>query len=409
MLCFGFASGLPLLLTNFTLQQWLSESGVSLRAIGATALIGLPYVLKFAWAPIFDRVRPGPLARLGRRRGWLVPVQAALALALLALGRSHPPHALALLAALAVAVAVLSASQDVLIDAWRIETYPASRQGNALAAYVWGYRLAMLVAQSGTLLLAGRIGWHGAYAVMAALALAGIVPTLAAPRTPASVARETAPPPAGSAGLHAAVIAPLADLLRRERAGSVLALVLLFQLGTALADTVAVPFYRALGFDRAAIAVAASVPALLGAVVGAGIGGVLVARVGARRALLATACVQMASLSLYLVLADTGGVRDVLVAKVALEAAAEGMASAAFLAWLSGLCSAAYTATQYALLSSLAPLAWRTLAGTSGVLASRLGWSGFFVLAIVASLPAIVLIARLADAPAPAPDRVAAR
>ncbi len=394
MLPFGFASGLPLFLTNFTLQQWLSESHVSLRAIGATALIGLPYTLKFLWAPVVDRLRPGLLAGLGRRRGWLAIIQPLLAVAILLLGQSDPPHRLALLATLAVAVAFLSASQDIVIDAWRIESFPERRQGEALALYVWGYRIAILVSQAGAFMLAGRLGWHGAYAVMAALALCGLLPTLLAPPAPvgAPVAR----------GLRGAVIEPFADFLARPRAATVLAVVLLFQLGTAFADNLAAPFYHSLGFDRAAIALSSGLPMLAGGVVGVGVGGLLVARLGARRALLLSAVAQMASLLLYLVLADLGASRALLVAKVSLEQFAEGMASAAFLAWLSGLCNAAYTATQYALLSSLAPLAWRSLAGASGVLAGHLGWTGYFTMAALACLPAILLLLTLREPPRPA-------
>ena len=392
MLLFGFASGLPLFLTNFTLQQWLSESHVSLRAIGATALIGLPYTLKFLWAPVADRITPP----LGRRRGWLLVVQPLLAAAIFLLGRADPPHALGVLAATAVAVAFLSASQDILIDAWRIETYPPERQGEALALYVWGYRIAILTSQAGAIALAGVLGWHGAYAVMAAFALAGLLPTLLA-REPAVPTRTVGP------GLRGALLEPLTDFLGRPRAVPTLALVLLFNLGTAFADTLAAPFYRHLGFDRGAIALASSIPSLAGAALGVAAGGLLVLRRGAGRALLFGAVVQMISLSLYLVLAGTGADRTILIAKVALEAFAEGMASAAFLSWLSSLCSTAYTATQYALLSSLAPLAWRTLAGTSGIVAGHLGWTGFYLFAIVACLPALALIVLVDWNPAPPP------
>ncbi len=397
MLLFGFASGLPLFLTNFTLQQWLSESHVSLRAIGATALIGLPYTLKFLWAPLADRVAPP----FGRRRGWLLIIQPLLALAILLLGLSDPPHALGRFACLAVAVAFLSASQDIVIDAWRIETFPASRQGEALALYVWGYRIAILVSQSGAIWLATRIGWHQAYAIMAALALCGLLPTLIA-REPAAAAPERH-------GLRASLADPLADFLRRPRAIQILGLVLLFQLGTAFADNLAAPFYRSLGFDRSAIVLASSVPMIAGGVLGVAAGGLLVRRLGAGRALLIGAIVQMSSLLLYLVLAATGADRLVLIGKVALEAFAEGMASAAFLSYLSALCSAAHTATQYALLSSLAPLAWRTLAGASGIIASQLGWAGYFAFAAAASLPAIfILLWLLAREPVPRRDERAA-
>ena len=389
MLLFGFSSGLPLFLTNFTLQQWLSETHVSLRAIGATALIGLPYTLKFLWAPLVDRVRLRPLARRGRRRSWLLVLQPLLAGAILLLGASDPPHALEALAGAALLVAFFSASQDILIDAWRIENFAAERQGEALALYVWGYRIAILASQGGAIFLAGRIGWHGAYAVMAALMGVGFAATLLAPERPP--ADETP----RRAGLAATFAAPLAEFLRRPRVGQILLFVLLFQLGTSFADTMAAPFYRSLGFDRAAIVVASSLPMLIGGALGVGAGGLLVVRFGAARATLLAGLVQMLSLGLYLVLIAAGPDRAMLVAKVAFEAFAEGLASASFLAFLSGLCAREFTATQYALLSSLAPLAWRTLAGTSGVIAGAVGWSLYFGLAMAACLPALALLATL--------------
>ena len=406
MLLFGFSSGLPLFLTNFTLQQWLSETHVSLRAIGATALIGLPYTLKFLWAPLVDRVRLGPLARWGRRRSWLLVLQPLLAAALLLLGTGNPPHALEALAGAAVLVAFFSASQDILIDAWRIENFAPERQGEALALYVWGYRIAILVSQGGAIFLAGRVGWHGAYAVMAALMGVGFAATLLAPERP-----ERGDTGRGDAGrdlsFRATFAAPLAEFLRRPRAWQILLFVLLFQLGTSFADTMAAPFYRSLGFDRAAIVVASSLPMLIGGALGVGAGGLLVVRFGAARATLLAGLVQMGSLGLYLALIAAGPDRAMLVGKVAFEAFAEGLASAAFLAYLSGLCAREFTATQYALLSSLAPLAWRTLAGTSGLIAGAVGWPGYFALTMVACLPALALLTLLptkawGSAPSPA-------
>ncbi len=389
MLLFGFSSGLPLFLTNFTLQQWLSETHVSLRAIGATALIGLPYTLKFLWAPLVDRVRLGPLARAGRRRSWLLVLQPLLAMALLLLGTSDPPHALEALAGAAVLVAFFSASQDILIDAWRIENFSQQRQGEALALYVWGYRVAIWVSQGGAIFLAGRIGWHGAYAVMAALMGVGFAATLLAPERAGSGDTTT------RAGFAATFAAPLAEFLRRPRAAKILLFVLLFQLGTAFADTMAAPFYRSLGFDRAAIVVASSLPMLIGGALGVGAGGLLVVRLGAARATLLAGLVQMGSLGLYLVLIAAGADRAMLVGKVAFEAFAEGLASASFLAYLSGLCAREYTATQYALMSSLASLAWRTLAGLSGVIAAAVGWPAYFALTMTACLPALAILATL--------------
>ncbi len=379
---FGFACGLPLPLSGFTLRYWLSESGVSLQAIGLTASIGLAYTLKFLWAPLLDRVRPLP--GLGRRRGWLLLIQPALALAALGLALGDPGGHPGRIALIAMLVAFLSASQDIVVDAWRIETYPPAAQGAALAAYVWGYRLAMLVAGAGVIGLAGPLGWHGALAVVAGLIGLAMEVTLA-------VGEPVAAAPSGG-GFRDGVVGPLRDLVARPGAGLIIGFVLLFKLGEALAQTMVAPFYRAMGFDRAAVALATGVPALAAALLGAAAGGVLVARIGAARALLITGFVQMASMGLYFLLAVSHGDGRILLAKVVLEGFAEAMADAAFLSFLSGLCARRYTATQYALLSSLAALGLRTVAAGSGFVADTLGWLGFYGLAIFASVPAMLIM-----------------
>ncbi len=397
MLAFGFASGLPLPLTGLTLRQWLSEHGVSLGAIGLTAWIGLSYTLKFLWAPLLDQLRPPPgLRRLGRRRGWLVAVQAALAGALLALAWSDPSHAPALVA-VAVGVAFLSASQDIVVDAWRIETFPQNAQGAAMAAYVWGYRIALLVSGAGALGLAGPLGWHGALSCMAALSALGIATTLlAAEPASAQAARALATRvPDAAARLRDAVVTPLREFLSRPGAGEVLAFVLLFKLGEALAGPMAIPFYHDMGFDRAQVARALFLPSLTASLAGSAAGGLLVARVGTGRALVLTGFAQMATLGLYLAVAASHGDVRVLYLKVLVEGFAESMADAAFIAYLSGLCALAYTATQYALLSSLAVVGVRTLGGLSGFLAGWLGWVPFYAAAVLTALPAMAIMLHL--------------
>lgn len=420
---YGFASGLPLPLTGFTLRQWMSESHLSLAIIGLTADIGLPYTLKFLWAPLLDGVRPPFfLARLGRRRGWLLTIQPLLALACLLLALSDPGRAPGLTVAAAVLVAFLSASQDIAIDAWRIEFFPARLQGGALAAYVWGYRAAMLVAVSGAIALAGHLGWHGALALMAVLVGAGTLVTLVAPE-----AHPTVPPAspgrtlgrAWLARLRDAVTVPLRDFLCRPGATEILAFVLLFKLGEVLAGTMAAPFYHDMGFNRAQVAAALSLPSLAASLAGIGAGGWLVARLGhesrrrtghaaidadhtlralplgASRALVLTGFMQMASMAMYFALAVSHGDTRVLYAKVVMESFAESMADAAFLTFLSGLCTPALAATQYALLSSLAALGLRTLGGTSGFLAARLGWVWFYGISIFAAVPAMLIMLHL--------------
>lgn len=390
----GFASGLPLFLTFFTLQQWMSEAGVSLRTIGLAASIGLPYLLKFLWSPLLDRMPPGALSRLGRRRGWLLPLQFLLTGSILLMAGCDPKAAPLPLVFSALALAFFSASQDVVIDAWRIESYPAGRQAAALSFYVWGYRLAMQVSGAGAIWLAGRLGWHGSYLVMALLSLVGVATTLAVGEP--EVAR-TALAASGSvaAELRSRIAGPLADLLRRPGSGYVIGFVMLFNLGTQIADTMAAPYYHRLGFSRDAVAFCNGLPLLAAALAGAAASAWLVGRIGGSRTLILAAFAQMASMSLYLALWRAGPAVTVLLAKVTVEGFAEALAQTTLLTYLSRLCSARYTATQYALLSSLPPVAWRTLGGATGVMAQSLGWPGFYTLAILCALPGIAIMLHL--------------
>lgn len=386
----GFVAGLPLPLSGFTLRQWLSEGGTSLVVIGLTANIGLSYSLKFLWAPALDRVPvPGALKRLGQRRGWLLIIQPLLVLACAALALCDPSRPYTLVAVAAV-IAFLSASQDIAIDAWRIELFPERQQGAALAAYIWGYRAALLIAGSAAIGLVKPLGWHGALLGVTALVALGPAFTLLAP-APMAVLRQRG---AGGvlASLRQAVWEPLRELLARPGAVTILAFVLLFKLGEAMAGTMAPPFYRSLGFDRAQVALAIGIPSLAASLAGAAVGGFVVAKLGARRALIATGFVQMASMFLYFALAYSGGDPAILVAKVLGEGFAEAMADAAFITFLSSLCAPGYSATQYALLSSLAALPLRTVGGLSGVLAQSLGWVTFYGVTIFAAVPAMLIM-----------------
>ncbi|MBV9755836.1 MAG: MFS transporter, partial [Alphaproteobacteria bacterium] len=369
---------------------WMSESGLSLGTIGLSAMIGMPYILKFLWAPVLDRVAPpAGLARFGRRRGWLFAIQPLLVLSIAGFALSNPARAPLATVGAALLLAFLSASQDVVVDAWRIETFSPRQQGAAVARYVWGYRLALLAANAGAIKLASRIGWHGSLLLMALLGGAGLLATIAAPE-PAVPAGAT-----GSGGIRSgfahAVVDPLREFLSRNGAVVILAFVVLFHLGDALAGVMLPPYYRALGYVRDDVALA-YVPALLAALAGISAGGWLVARIGSGRALILTGFVQMAAILLYLALGYAGGLRGALVATVAAEAFVGGLASAAFLAFLSNLCAPAYTATQYALLSALAAVPLRTIGGLSGFLAAAVGWHAFFAFSTLAALPAMLLM-----------------
>jgi PAT family beta-lactamase induction signal transducer AmpG len=258
-----------------------------------------------------------------------------------------------------------------------------------MAAYVWGYRVALLIATTGVISAVGTVGWHAALLGIAVLICLGLVVTLLAPEPPPAAHRVV---PAGfAARLVHAVIAPLRDFLSRSGAPLILAFVALFKLGEAMAGIMTAPFYRALGFSREAIA-ATGWFSLGGTLAGIALGGWLVARIGTGRALLRTGWTQTIAMAMYLLLAVSAGEHHVLFATVTTEAFAQGMADAAFITYLSGLCSREFTATHYALLSSLAAIAVHTIGGVSGVLAARMGWVAFYALCMFAALPSMGLM-----------------
>ena len=393
MVAYGFVSGLPLPLSGFTLRLWLADSGAVLALVGATAWIGLAYSLKFLWAPLLDQQPPlRPLRRFGRRRGWLLLVQPALGLAAVLLAASDPRAAPLAAFAAATGVALLSATQDIAIDAWRIEIFPRRRQGVALAAYVWGYRVALLVSMSAVVAASAAIGWHRALLGVALLIAAGALVTLAA-------AREDGPADAAAAvpaapGLRHAVIDPIRSFLARPSAWLVLAFVALFKLGEAMAGIMTAPFYRHLRFDTAAIA-ATGPFSLAATLAGITLGGWLVVRIGVGRALLWAGSAQTVAMAMYVLLSITPGQHAMLYATVSAEAFAQGLADAAFLTFLSALCAREFAATQYALLSSVPQLAIHTVGGLSGVMAAALGWPLFYTVCMAGALPGMGLMVML--------------
>ncbi|HQU00920.1 MAG TPA: MFS transporter [Acetobacteraceae bacterium] len=361
----GFASGLPLALSGFTLRMWLASAHIGLGIIGLTANLGIAYALKFLWAPLFDEVAP-PLhfARLGRRRGWLM------------------------LAAGGV-LAFVSASQDILIDTWRIESFPADQQGKALAGYVWGYRAALLISGAGVIALSARTGWHVAFGLMVVLACVGPIATMLAGEPQVSIQH---PNGGFAARLRDAVMLPLGEFFSRRGAVLILAFIVLFRLAEAMAGVMLAPYYTHLGFNRVAIALANGPFSLAATLAGVALGGALVSRIGVGRALLATGFFQTVSLLMYPLLGLYPHLPHILIATSMLESFAEGFSDAAFLSYLSILCNREYTATQYALLSSLAAVALRTVGGLSGYLAAAMGYVPFFVMTSFAALPAMLVL-----------------
>ncbi len=396
VLFMGFSSGLPLPLTVGTLSFWLAQAGVTRTTIGLFALVGVSYNFKFLWSPLIDRL-PLPLltTKLGRRRGWALVIQVALAAAILALGFTEPGKDAAATALLAVVVAFLSASQDIVIDAYRIELLTEEEQGAGAAAIQWGYRLGMIAASAGALYAASFGGWHFAYSLMALLMGVGMATILVMPEPKAP---PLTLPVSGSSTervldwLNTAVIAPFGDFFRRRAWAPILLFVVLYKFGDALAGVMANPLYVSLGFTAAEVASISKVFGVFATLLGLALGGVAIVRWGLFPSLLICGVLQNVSSLMYIALAHAGHDNAMLALSIGIENITGGLGSAAFVAYLSQLCSIEFTATQYALLSSLSAVGRTTLASSGGWLADHLGWTPFFALATFAGLPGLLVL-----------------
>ncbi|WP_226581547.1 AmpG family muropeptide MFS transporter [Acuticoccus sediminis] len=386
----GFSSGLPLLLGFSTLSFWLREADVSLAAIGGLLTVATPYSLKFLWAPLLDHVRlPYVTGWLGLRRGWLLVVQLLLMVSIVAVGQAAPPEGLGFLAMAALVMAFLSATQDIVVDAYRIEILDESEQGAGAAMTQAGYRVGMLASGAGALALADFMTWDGVYAIMAGLILVGIAGTLIADEP---LNRRPPPPDKPLAFLRHATLDPLKDFATRKGWVLILAFVLLYKYGDSVAGAMANPFYVDLGFSGVEIASVTKVFGVVMTMVGVFVGGALVARIGILPALAVGGVLQAATNLTFAWLATRGHDMTALAVAVGADNFTGGLGSAAFVAYLSSLCNLAFTATQYALLTSLMAFGRTMLAASSGWLAESLGWSGFFTATALFAIPALVLL-----------------
>ena len=385
----GFASGLPLLLTTSTLSYWLAQRGVDKTTIGLFALVGLPYSLKFVWAPALDFVRvPWLGAWLGRRRAWTLLSQALLVAAILGLGATDPSRAPLATALLAFAVAFCSATQDVAIDAYRIEVLRAHEQGAGAAATQSGYRVGLLAAGAGALALSDFVAWPLIFAILATLVGVGMVAVAIAPEPSVP-----ATPPIH--GWTHAFLDPLRDLASRDHAAAIVAFALLYKFGDAIAGTMANPFYQEMGFSGVEIASVTKVLGIVANLAGVIAGGAFVARAGLFRALLIGGVLQAATNLLFAVQAQLGHDIGMLAVAIGADGFTGGLAASAFVAYLSSLCRAGMSASQYALLTSLMAAGRTVLASGSGWLADRTDWTLFFVLTTLLAAPGLLLLVHL--------------
>lgn len=391
-LLMGFASGLPLLLTGSVLQAWLKDGGVDLTSIGLFALAGLPYTLKFLWSPLFDRYAP-PL--LGRRRGWLLLLQFALAAALFALSFARPASGdLLWVSAAALLVAFFSASQDIVVDAYRRESLADDELGLGSALYVNGYRVGMLLAGGGGLILADWISFGPMYRLMAVAMAACILVTVFAPEPPLPEGRPTT--------LKDAVFLPFRDYFMREGAWLALAFILLYKIGDTMASAMTTPFYLDLGYSKTEIGAVVKLFGFWATIAGGTLGGIWILRIGLNRALWLFGLGQMISTLGFVVLAGLTPSAVALATVVAVENLTAGLGTAAFVGFMAALTDRRFTATQYALLSSLMGVPRVLASAPTGWLAEWLGWQGFFLGCTLIAIPGLMLlrwITRLAERP----------
>lgn len=376
----GFSSGLPRLLTTGTLSAWLYDEGIDIKAIGAFALVALPYNFKFLWAPVLDRFG---VPFLGRRRGWILLAQLLLALALVVMGTADAGARPDSIALIAVAVAFLSASQDVVVDAYRTDVLADDERGKGTAAYVTGYRIALIVAGAGALIAADYVGWRATYFILAGLMAACVVGTVVAPE-PAEVHAPR--------NLGQAVVRPLIEYFTRRGAILALAAVALYKFGDAMAGHMVTPFLLDVGFDKTDIGLVKKFGGMGATIVGAFIGGWMADRMGVMRTMIWFGVVQALANVGYIVVAETESTMLTLIPAVLIDDLCNGMGTAAFVAFIMSLCNARFSATQYALLTSASSILGRTFGASSGLIQAEVGWSGFFAITVVVAAPALVVL-----------------
>ena len=383
VLLLGFSSGIPLALVGGTLQAWMASLKVDLTVIGVFSLVGLPYTLKFLWAPWMDRYVP-PF--LGRRRGWMMMSQLALMVALASMSFSDPVRAPGALAILALLVAFSSASQDIVVDAYKTELLHPSEFGMGAATANLGYRLAVLFSGAFALILSDRISWNAIYLIMSAFIGVGLVTSFFAPE-PAS---STATPKS----MKEAIIDPFVDFFSRKKVLDLIAFIIVYKLDVVVAVALMTPFMMELGFTKTDIGAVTKGFGLIATLVGTFFGGAWLSRIGIKKSLWVFGILQGISGVCFYLLARIGYNYPMMVTTIAAENFFSGMGNAAYAAFLMSLCNPKFTATQFALLTSLMALT-RTLAGApTGWLAKSVGWEHYFLISILLMIPGLLLLTR---------------
>ena len=390
MLVLGFASGMPLALTSSTLSAWLVTEGVDIKTIGIFSLVGLPYAFKFLWSPFMDRYVP-PF--LGRRRGWMLITQLALIAIIVTMGFFNPSSQPLLVALWAVALAFFSASQDIVLDAYRTEYLTPEERGAGAGIWIMGYRLALLVSGALALILSDHISWRSVYVIMGLVMTIGCIATFLCPDPAQGRPRQEAVTPPKS--LHEAVVSPFVEFFRRPGAWEILLFVILYKIGDVAAAQMTTPYIlQHIGFSRTELGTIFKGFGMAATILGGIVGGALMTKWDLRRSLLVFGILQGVSTISFILLEFTGRELWALSVVIGVENICGGMGTAAYIALLMGLCNTRFTATQYALLSSLMAVSRYITGAPTGYLVVAAGWVWFFVICTALAIPGLLLLIR---------------
>jgi MFS transporter, PAT family, beta-lactamase induction signal transducer AmpG len=380
-LIMGFACGLPLLLTMSVLQARMKEDGINLTTIGLVNLVQIPYTWKFIWAPFLDRFIP-PF--LGRRKGWLAMAQFGLILAIAGLGYSDPVNHFGWMVFTAICVAFFSATQDIVVDAYRREDLSDEELGLGSSFYIYGYRMGTLLASGGGLIMADFIPWSHVYLLMCIFMLPAVATTLL---TPEPNVVEGSPKT-----LKDAVIQPLVDYFSRKDALWILAFILFYKIGDTMASAMTMPFYLEIGFSKTQIGAVVKIFGTWAIIGGAIAGGIIMFRFGIHKSLWVFGFLQALSTACFVILARIGDNVSILSGVIAFENVSSGMGTAAFVAFMASITNKKFTATQYALLSSLMAFPRVLASAPTGFLAKHLGWESFFIVCTLIAIPGMLML-----------------
>jgi MFS transporter, PAT family, beta-lactamase induction signal transducer AmpG len=383
-LLMGFACGLPLPLTKGVLQAWMTKESMDLSLIGLTNLLAIPYSIKFLWAPFLDRYT---FPFFGRRRGWLLLAQIALIFSIAGVGFSSPKNSPIMLVAAALSVTFFSASQDIVVDAYRREDLADEELGLGSALYVLGYRIGMLLSSGGGLIMADYVSFTTVYLIMAACILPAIMTTLLTPEPHVAKIPKS---------IREAVIDPLVDYFNRREALWMLVFILTYKIGDIMASNITIPFYIDLGFSLTEIGAITKLLGFWAIIAGASIGGLIMLRLGINRSLWIFGILQAVSTAGFAVLARIGHSIPALSVVIGFENLSAGMGTAAFMAFMGSITNKKFTATQYALLTSFMAFGRDVLSSPTGFFAKYMGWENFFIFCVVIATPGMLLLLKFA-------------